>query len=132
MASSSNGKAKAPDNKFSDAEGYEMPWVEKYRPRKLEDIVGNSETIERLKVIAEDGNVPHIIISVSEAGHSMRTGGSGLLQLEVAGSGTRSCCRRSDLAERAHRVCLVSAKPRRSTVSHMRCWEMRTGRASLS
>jgi replication factor C subunit 2/4 len=65
MASSSNGKGKAPDNKFSDAEGYEMPWVEKYRPRKLEDIVGNSETIERLKVIAEDGNVPHIIISVS-------------------------------------------------------------------
>jgi replication factor C subunit 2/4 len=31
----------------------------------LEDIVGNSDTVERLKVIAEDGNVPHIIISVS-------------------------------------------------------------------
>ena len=39
--------------------------VEKYRPKILDDIVGNSETIERLKVIARDGNCPHIIISVS-------------------------------------------------------------------
>jgi hypothetical protein len=38
--------------------------VEKYRPQVLDDIVGNSDTVERLKVIAEDGNVPHIIISV--------------------------------------------------------------------
>ncbi|KAF5388479.1 hypothetical protein D9757_004608 [Collybiopsis confluens] len=42
---------------------YELPWVEKYRPQDLEDVVGNSETIERLKVIARDGNCPHIIIS---------------------------------------------------------------------
>lgn len=38
--------------------------VEKYRPMDLDDIVGNTETIERLKVIARDGNMPHIIISV--------------------------------------------------------------------
>lgn len=37
--------------------------VEKYRPIVLDDITGNSETIERLKVIARDGNCPHIIIS---------------------------------------------------------------------
>jgi hypothetical protein len=42
-----------------------MDRVEKYRPILLDDVVGNSETVERLKVIAEDGNVPHIIISVS-------------------------------------------------------------------
>ncbi|EJD03656.1 P-loop containing nucleoside triphosphate hydrolase protein [Fomitiporia mediterranea MF3/22] len=42
---------------------YELPWVEKYRPQTLDDVVGNSETIERLKVIARDGNCPHIIIS---------------------------------------------------------------------
>lgn len=41
----------------------ELPWVEKYRPVKLDDIVGNEETIERLKIIAKDGNVPHMIIS---------------------------------------------------------------------
>ncbi|KIY63032.1 P-loop containing nucleoside triphosphate hydrolase protein [Cylindrobasidium torrendii FP15055 ss-10] len=42
---------------------YELPWVEKYRPHILDDVVGNSDTIERLKVIARDGNCPHIIIS---------------------------------------------------------------------
>ncbi|ODV66382.1 P-loop containing nucleoside triphosphate hydrolase protein [Hyphopichia burtonii NRRL Y-1933] len=41
----------------------ELPWVEKYRPHVLNDIVGNEETIERLKLIAEDGNMPHMIIS---------------------------------------------------------------------
>ncbi|KAK9447791.1 P-loop containing nucleoside triphosphate hydrolase protein [Limtongia smithiae] len=41
----------------------ELPWVEKYRPVYLNDIVGNSETIERLKMIAKDGNMPHLIIS---------------------------------------------------------------------
>ncbi|WVQ68350.1 uncharacterized protein L199_006557 [Kwoniella botswanensis] len=68
MASSSSTTAKGKETvsataKHTDAEGYEMPWVEKYRPVLLDDIVGNTETVERLKVIAEDGNVPHIIIS---------------------------------------------------------------------
>lgn len=44
-------------------ENYELPWVEKYRPVFLDDIVGNTETIERLKIIARDGNMPHVIIS---------------------------------------------------------------------
>lgn len=39
--------------------------VEKYRPHILDDVVGNVDTIDRLKVIAKDGNCPHIIISVS-------------------------------------------------------------------
>jgi hypothetical protein len=39
-----------------------------HRPRTLDDIVGNVETIERLKVIARDGNCPHIIISVRLTG----------------------------------------------------------------
>lgn len=41
----------------------ELPWVEKYRPHVLKDIVGNIETVERLKQIALDGNMPHMIIS---------------------------------------------------------------------
>lgn len=41
----------------------EIPWIEKYRPELLGDIVGNEETTTRLKVIAEDGNMPNIIIS---------------------------------------------------------------------
>ncbi|OSS43540.1 hypothetical protein B5807_11890 [Epicoccum nigrum] len=42
---------------------YELPWVEKYRPVYLDDVVGNTETIERLKIIANLGNMPHMIIS---------------------------------------------------------------------
>ena len=41
----------------------ELPWVEKYRPHVLKDIVGNEETIDRLKQIAIDGNMPNMIIS---------------------------------------------------------------------
>ena len=37
--------------------------MEKYRPVILDDVVGNTETIERLKIIAKDGNMPHLIIS---------------------------------------------------------------------
>ena len=37
--------------------------MEKYRPILLNDIVGNEETINRLKVFAEDGNLPNLIIS---------------------------------------------------------------------
>ena len=37
--------------------------VEKYRPTTLDSITGNVETISRLKIIARDGNLPHIIIS---------------------------------------------------------------------
>lgn len=39
--------------------------VEKYRPHLLDDVVGNKDTIDRLKVIAKQGNVPHLVISVS-------------------------------------------------------------------
>jgi replication factor C subunit 2/4 len=40
-----------------------LPWIEKFRPIYLDDIVGNEETIGRLKVFAEDGNLPNLIIS---------------------------------------------------------------------
>lgn len=42
----------------------ELPWVEKYRPTEIKDIVGNEDTIERLQVIANEGNMPNLIITV--------------------------------------------------------------------
>jgi hypothetical protein len=42
--------------------GYDVPWVEKYRPRNLDDVVGNDDTLVRLRAIAEDGNMPNLIL----------------------------------------------------------------------
>ncbi|KAJ3358381.1 replication factor C subunit 4 [Allomyces javanicus] len=41
----------------------ELPWVEKYRPLVLDEVMGNEETVARLKVIARDGNMPNLIMS---------------------------------------------------------------------
>ncbi|KAA3455494.1 replication factor C subunit 2 [Gossypium australe] len=47
----------------STAGGYDVPWVEKYRPSKVSDIVNNEDVVPRLQVIARDGNMPNLILS---------------------------------------------------------------------
>ena len=40
-----------------------IPWVEKYRPTSLDNVVGNNDTIFRLKTIAYNGNMPHLLLA---------------------------------------------------------------------
>ncbi|CDU23366.1 probable RFC4-DNA replication factor C, 37 kDa subunit [Sporisorium scitamineum] len=58
-----SGSSAAPAASAAVTTGYELPWVEKYRPMRLDDVVGNKDTIDRLKVIQNDGNCPHLLIS---------------------------------------------------------------------
>lgn len=62
-STSASSKTLKPNNPSNGVTDYELPWVEKYRPVFLDDVVGNVETVERLKIIARDGNMPHMIIS---------------------------------------------------------------------
>ena len=41
------------------------PFVERYRPSTLEDVVGNTVAIEQLKSIVQFGNMPNLILVVS-------------------------------------------------------------------
>jgi len=38
-------------------------WVEKYRPKTLEDIVGQDEIVERLKAYRDSRNLPHLLFA---------------------------------------------------------------------
>ncbi len=38
-------------------------WVEKYRPQKLEDIVGQDPIVERLKTFVEEQSLPHLLFA---------------------------------------------------------------------
>lgn len=38
-------------------------WIEKYRPKKLEEIVGQDEVIKRLKSYVQTRNLPHLLFS---------------------------------------------------------------------
>jgi len=38
------------------------PWVDKYKPQTINDIVGNENIIHRLRVISDNGNIPNMII----------------------------------------------------------------------
>lgn len=57
------GGASGEDNGGEEKITMESPWLEKYRPRKLDDVVGNVETVARLRVIAKHGNVPNLILA---------------------------------------------------------------------
>jgi len=39
-----------------------IPWIEKYRPNKVEDIVGNTQVISILNNMVEKNSLPHLIL----------------------------------------------------------------------
>jgi len=41
----------------------ELPWVEKYRPHQIRDIVGNDKAVSRLQMIANEGFLPNLILT---------------------------------------------------------------------
>ena len=41
----------------------ELPWVEKYRPGSLSEVVGQDTVVERLKNYASTRNVPHMLFT---------------------------------------------------------------------
>ena len=40
-------------------------WIEKYRPSRLVDIVGQDEVVERLSSYVKSGNLPHLLFTGS-------------------------------------------------------------------
>lgn len=51
----------APKQSFGMA--IELPWIEKYRPEKLEQIVGQKEVVSRLKSYVKNHNAPNLLFS---------------------------------------------------------------------
>ena len=40
-----------------------MPWVEKYRPKTLDDLVGNDDAVDRMRTMVRSGFMPNLIFS---------------------------------------------------------------------
>lgn len=48
---------------MADKIGIELPWVEKYRPKRLDMVVGQVEAVKRLKSYVSSRNVPNMLFS---------------------------------------------------------------------
>ena len=38
-------------------------WTEKYRPKKLSEVVGQKHAVERLKAYVDTNNMPHLLFT---------------------------------------------------------------------
>lgn len=43
----------------------ELPWTEKYRPKTLNDVIGNKDVVTQFKKMRDEGNVNHMILAGS-------------------------------------------------------------------
>ena len=47
----------------SGIEFFDRPWIEKYRPMNLNEVVGNEDIVNQLRNIASQGNIPNLILA---------------------------------------------------------------------
>ncbi|KAJ2341707.1 Subunit of heteropentameric Replication factor C (RF-C), partial [Coemansia sp. RSA 2618] len=57
--SSSNGKGKQPESMLNLDEN--LPWVEKYRPQSLDELVSQADIVDTLQRFVDDGKLPHLL-----------------------------------------------------------------------
>jgi hypothetical protein len=133
------------------------PQVEKYRPSNIRDVVGNEEAVARLRVIAEEGNMPNLILAVglgvrSVGGLGMGVMGPGwVLGVQQGGAAAGRCSRNMELCAgraaadgapclsapappppRNCRARPARARPRQSWRSPTSCWGRCTRRPCWS
>jgi replication factor C small subunit len=51
------------EKKRKRAKRMELPWTEKYRPRKLEEMVGQEKIVERLEAYVKTKSIPHLLFA---------------------------------------------------------------------
>ena len=39
-----------------------IPWIEKYRPKKLSQVIGHSHIVKRLEAFVKSKNIPHLML----------------------------------------------------------------------
>jgi replication-associated recombination protein RarA len=39
-----------------------MSWIEKYRPKSLENIIGQKNVIDQIQNFVKDGNIPNLLV----------------------------------------------------------------------
>lgn len=76
----------------SKSKGPETLQVEKYRPVLIKDVVGNTDAVERLAVIAAEGNLPNIILSVRVLPRQLAAGCLQLSGTNMAAAAGESRC----------------------------------------
>jgi replication factor C subunit 2/4 len=55
-------KPKVEENKIEKHEPIQKPWVEKYRPNRLDEVAYQTNVINALKVTRETGKLPHLLL----------------------------------------------------------------------
>ena len=93
--------------------------VEKYRPQKLSEVVGNDDAVQRLRSIATDGNMPHMILTVGSRLHAVAVLSVAALFLALR---LDQHLQLRALTQAAHRARRASERRRASWRWRAKCW----------